>query len=81
MRGRKPDEVWINLYTACVVCPWHGEQGPEVEYQPGRAACGCVWTYEDGRLLAANPLGNTANVLADMATDTQKLAHSCETVG
>ena len=43
-----PDEVWINGLTACVVCPVHGEQAPEVEYQAGGLAAvrGFSWaTY------------------------------------
>jgi hypothetical protein len=35
-------KVMISLEGRCI-CPVHGVQGPDVEYEVGFAPCGCAW--------------------------------------
>jgi len=42
--------VMISLEGRCI-CPVHGVLGPDVEYQVGRAECGCTWEAGPGLIL------------------------------
>jgi hypothetical protein len=64
--GRLPaSDVLISLEGRCI-CPTHGEMGPDVEYMPGVAPCGCFWEAMPGGFLRVANIHNIYSVNNDV---------------